>query len=193
MHMTLIHFLMVIHCFQFRNKTLSSFSEWYALMDKCLPRHAWRVFQLALTSHLLIVNSDIISLQFIVFLSKYFLSFSPHLHRNVFPIVELYLTDFFFQLPPVLLINSLYFQPCIKKQNSKKKRKIQNSRVNNSTIWWIRKFLEYRLKQTRTYIRRFLNALFYCYRMSNKNARCAITTLYHFSRKAPFCGQFWET
>ena len=50
-HVTLICFIFAVHCFQFQNRTQSSFSELCVSMDNYRPRHE-KVFHLFLTSHL---------------------------------------------------------------------------------------------------------------------------------------------
>ena len=69
-------FMIPVHFLQLQNRTLTSFSEWSVLMNKCRPeREVWRVFQLFLTSRLSwCVNSkqqfNIIGVH--SFLNKYF-------------------------------------------------------------------------------------------------------------------------
>ena len=37
-YVTLIRFMIAVHCFHIQNRTLSSFLEWSVLMDECRPR-----------------------------------------------------------------------------------------------------------------------------------------------------------
>ena len=38
MKVTLNHLMIAVYCFQFQNRILSDFSEWYILMNKSHPR-----------------------------------------------------------------------------------------------------------------------------------------------------------
>ena len=110
--MTLLHFMIAVHCFQFQNRTMSSFSEWSLLMDKCGSWcQVWRVFHLFSNNHLsCCVN---IKHRFnIIGVPSFLRTFSfilPSFPMVFFPITKRFLNNFFsnftgFYLWPVFIL-----------------------------------------------------------------------------------------
>ena len=132
--MTLMRFMILIHCFHFQNWTLSSFSEWNVLMDKSSPRHqVWRFFQVSVTTHLsCCVNSkqrfSIIGVQ--SYLSKYFCFTLSSFPSDLFcSITKNFRTILFYMLPAFTSHCSLFWS-LHKKTGSFIKKTFRNFRAN---------------------------------------------------------------
>ena len=156
-HVTLIRFMIAVHIFSISESTVCQNGAfwWMNAVWDLQSEEFFNYFKRVVCHAVLLVNSDLISLEFTVFSVNIFFHFLL-ISIGFFPII--FHADFFsiaigfYQLPVLILItelkNMLLFF-------------IQTSCVNNSIIRWIRnaKFLQYRFESTRIYLGRFSNAL----------------------------------